>query len=225
MITADRAYTRMIREHFETGARAGDTPATADYSSTASFALRARLLADWVGPVTGRRILDVGCGNGLMSAGLAGHNQVFGVDFAPAMLRAARARGITGLLATGENLPLADGAVDLTLAIEVGQYLPRLDGLITELRRVTRPGGGVLLTGMAASWARRLRAALKPAGPYNPCLHDPTRIRRLMEDHGLRVVRQAAWFQPTQLRLEGRTGHRLGVLCGSAFALLAEVAP
>lgn len=221
--TSVAGYTEMIRRHFDAGARRGDGFQTVDYSSSSSFRLRNELLCAWIGAVRDLDILDVGCGNGLMTEHLTSLNRVIGVDFSLGMLSAARRRGLVTVGATAERLPIATGSVDLCLAIEVGQYLPGLETMLLEMIRVTRPGGRLLVSGLADSWLRRIRAALRRPGPFNPCLHSPTGVESFLRDAGLSVTRRALWFQPTSIRLETSAGARLGALAGSSFAVLAEV--
>jgi ubiquinone/menaquinone biosynthesis C-methylase UbiE len=95
-------------------------------------------------------IADVGCGNGMYLAGLArsGHGgRVLGVDLSPGMLAAARAAAPGASLAVGDAaaLPLADGTADLTLAPHMLYHVPDPRAAVAELRRVTRPGGQLLV--------------------------------------------------------------------------------
>lgn len=117
-------------------------------------------------------VLDVGCGTGLLAAQLqaAGYH-VVGVDLAPAMLGAARRRGLAAVFAAHSTaLPFPDGAFDLALTVATLHHLEtpeRVAATIGELARVVRPGGLVLL------WDHN------PANPYWPII-----MRRVPQDHG-----------------------------------------
>jgi SAM-dependent methyltransferase len=93
-----------------------------------------------------RTALDVACGTGLSTRGLAELAiAAVGVDVAPVMV--ARARADTGLpyaVAAAEALPLATGAVDL---VTVGSGVHWFDQqrFAAEAARVLRPGGALLL--------------------------------------------------------------------------------
>ena len=91
-------------------------------------------------------VLDLGCGTGL--AGLAIRpwaRSLAGVDLAPKMLEAAAARGIyerlecSDLVAVLAQEPTA--SFDLVLAADVLVYFGALEELVTDVRRVLRPGG------------------------------------------------------------------------------------
>jgi ubiquinone/menaquinone biosynthesis C-methylase UbiE len=92
--------------------------------------------------------LDVGCGTGFLALELAarGH-RVTGVDFAPAMLAAARdkaaAQGLSLRFeeADAEALPFPAGSFDLVVSRHLLWTLPHPEAAIDEWIRVLRPGG------------------------------------------------------------------------------------
>jgi SAM-dependent methyltransferase len=102
--------------------------------------------------LTGREtVAEIGCGNGPYLAGLArrGHaGRLLGVDLSPGMLAATRAAvprvGVT--VGDAQRLPLATGAADVVLAPHMLYHVPDRAAAAAEFRRVTRPGGAVLVT-------------------------------------------------------------------------------
>lgn len=100
-------------------------------------------------------VADIGCGNGIYEAELvrSGHRgRVLGVDLSTGMLQAARpAAGPAKLLAgDAAALPLAGHVADVTLAPHMLYHVPDKQAAVRELRRVTRPGGLVLVVLNAA---------------------------------------------------------------------------
>jgi 2-polyprenyl-3-methyl-5-hydroxy-6-metoxy-1,4-benzoquinol methylase len=99
----------------------------------------------------GARLLDVGCGPGSITAGLArlvAPGEVVGIDASADVLETARAHldeeGIDDVeLRTADvyDLPFPDQSFDVAYAHQVLQHLADPVGALTEIRRVLRPGG------------------------------------------------------------------------------------
>ncbi|HVB17692.1 MAG TPA: methyltransferase domain-containing protein [Stellaceae bacterium] len=95
-----------------------------------------------------RDALDAGCGTGFLSLEMAarGH-RVTGVDFAPAMIAAAKTKAAAQGLAIrfeqadAENLPFAPASFDLAISRHVLWTLPHPQAAIDEWLRLLRPGG------------------------------------------------------------------------------------
>ena len=120
----------------------------------AQIRLRRRFLR-FVPIRAGQRVLEVGCGTGVVMrdvAALVGpRGEVVGVDPSRSMVEAARAlarshalrRRMRWRLAPGAALPFAAGRFDATLAITVLLHVADPDAVVREMVRVTRPGGRV----------------------------------------------------------------------------------
>jgi len=97
-------------------------------------------------PVRG---LEVGIGSGENLAFIPADWTVFGVDIARTQLEAALRRhpGLTGRLAwaEAENLPFADATFDASWSVGGFNYYGDHAAALRELRRVTRPGGPVVV--------------------------------------------------------------------------------
>ncbi len=98
-------------------------------------------------------MLDVGCGAGHLSFTLARHfQQVIATDLSPAMLATVRgAAGQRGLpqievqQASAEALPFPDGHFDLVSSRYSAHHWHDVPAALREMRRVTRPGGLLLM--------------------------------------------------------------------------------
>ena len=92
------------------------------------------------------RILDVGCGDGVLLS-LIGKGRLYGVDpdqdsldFAAAKIKAKLVR------AKAEKLPFSNNFFDVVVATEIIEHLSQPERLIAEAKRVLRQGGRLILT-------------------------------------------------------------------------------
>ncbi len=127
------------------------------YSSDASFVQRRKRIMDAVvlNVAKARPLLDFGCGAGDLSidAIRAGYN-VVGADAAAGMCEQARLRirdeGVEPqvvALDTGTiKLPFEDAAFGGCMASSVLEYVPDVDGTLSQLSRVLVPGGRLVMT-------------------------------------------------------------------------------
>jgi SAM-dependent methyltransferase len=99
---------------------------------------------------------DLGFGGGIglrLLLDRAGVSEVVGIDFAPAMLAAARKRFATEVadgrlrLEAGSltDLPLPDSSLDGAITVNTVYFLDDLAPALRELARVLRPGGRVVI--------------------------------------------------------------------------------
>lgn len=94
---------------------------------------------------SGKDVLEVGCGTGLiMQRVRAFARSVQGVDLSPGMLSRARARGLDVRLASATELPFPNDSFDVTYSFKVLAHVPEIERALSEMARVTRPGGVVL---------------------------------------------------------------------------------
>jgi SAM-dependent methyltransferase len=105
-------------------------------------------LADFAGVSSGRRVLDVGCGPGALTAELVarlGPAAVSAVDPSEPFVEAARARNpdVDVHQATAEQLPFPDETFDAALAQLVVHFMSDPVAGLAEMARVTRPDGVV----------------------------------------------------------------------------------
>jgi len=128
----------------------------------ADFAVRRRFLLEHAG--AGERVLDVGCGEGSFTAALAEAGaSVVGIDVAEEPLRRARARHPEldlRLVADEGPWALADADFDVVWAGEVIEHVADTAAWLSEVRRVLRSGGSLLLSTPAHPPITLVRLAL-----------------------------------------------------------------
>ncbi|MBF4767396.1 class I SAM-dependent methyltransferase [Nocardioides agariphilus] len=114
------------------------------------YVARERLLGEFFAPFAGRTglMLDVGSADGPSVSWVDGGVRRFAVDIDP--------RGIapgSGVLADIAELPFRADAFDVVGAFDVIEHCDEEDAVLTELRRVLRPGGRLLVSVPAYTWA------------------------------------------------------------------------
>jgi ubiquinone/menaquinone biosynthesis C-methylase UbiE len=104
--------------------------------------------------VGGGVVLDVGCGTGLFFSQVAARvSMVVGVDFSRKLLfkakdEAKKLSNIFVLQADADHLPFREGFFDAVFAFTVLQNMPKPSETLGELKRVAKPGGSVVVTGL-----------------------------------------------------------------------------
>jgi SAM-dependent methyltransferase len=95
----------------------------------------------------GAAVLDAGCGTGRTMDELRGYGSVHGFDLNPLGVDHARGRGHGDVkVARVEEIPFGDGMFDLVTCLDVLEHTPDDVRSLAELRRVTRPGGFLVVT-------------------------------------------------------------------------------
>lgn len=121
-----------------------------------------------------KRILDLGCGPGAFSRELARmfpKAQVFGLDFAKAMLAEAKKkqswRRRWSLVAADMNsMPFASGMFDLVFANQVVHWGSPLAQVFRELNRVMNVNGCLMFTSLGPDTFKELKAAWSGANQF-----------------------------------------------------------
>lgn len=174
------------------------------------FALRRRFLLEHV--AAAERVLDVGCGEGrfaseLVRAGVG----VVGIDVAQEPLRRARERdGALELRLVDADgpWPLADASFDVVWAGETIEHVADTAGWLSEVRRVLRPGGRLLLSTPAHGrllvlWLALSRRAFQ--AHFDPCadhlrFYTAAGLTRLLGELGFQEVSVRAAAGPPGVR-------------------------
>ncbi len=172
--------------------------------------LEQRLLFRLAGELHGRKVLDVGCGDGTLTLAFArrGAASVVGCDIDPRMISRAIRRATQGeqavhyTVANLVHLPFADQSFDLITAITVLAFVPDTGRAVREMARVLKPGGRLIIgdLGKWSFWAarRRVRGWLGSKMWRGATFRTATQLRQLVQSAQLRVehVSGAIFFPP-----------------------------
>lgn len=108
-------------------------------------------LVEFAGVQAGEKVLDVGCGTGVVAVTAARRGAVVSaLDLTPELLQVARENEQIAEVGTiewtegdAEHLPYADGSFDVVLSQFGHMFAPRADVALSEMRRVLKPGGRI----------------------------------------------------------------------------------
>ncbi|MFO1048005.1 MAG: methyltransferase domain-containing protein [Geminicoccaceae bacterium] len=192
------------------------TPTAGQAWDAKRYAADARFVAELGMPVLellaprpDERILDLGCGDGALTARLAELGcEVVGVDADPDMIRAARARGLDARLADGAALPF-EGEFDAVFSNAALHWMKKdPDAVVAGVARALRPGGRFVGEfgghGNVAAITVALLAVLARRGIDGEALHPwyfptPDEYRARLQRHGFTVATIELIPRPTPL--------------------------
>ena len=186
--------------------------------SAEDYAREGRFVADLAAPLVallhpraGERILDLGCGDGALSARLGSSGaEVLGVDSSPDMVAAAQQIGVNAQVLSMEALPFRE-EFDAVFSNAALHWVRDQDAALAGIFRALKPGGRFVAEmgghGNIAALRVALRAALSHAGRerlladehrenFFPTADD---YRARLEAHGFTVETIALLARPTVL--------------------------
>lgn len=148
------------------------------------------------------RVLDLGCGTGLMARALQGiAGSLTGIDLSPRMLAEARRTGLYARLDEGDLRDVLQSeppaSADLAVAADVFIYLRTIGPVVAGVARVLVPGGLFAFTVQAHPGERG--AVLGADGRY---AHGVATLREAAEAAGLAV----ALLEPAEIRRQNGSG-------------------
>lgn len=153
---------------------------------------------------SGKSVLEAGCGTGLLLeriAGFASHAK--GIDLSPRMLDRARARGLDVAEGSVTALPHPDATFDVTCSFKVLAHVQDIGKALSEMARVTKPGGVILAEFYNPFSFRALAKRFGPAG----------KISRFTTEAAVYTRFDAPWVIPRLVppgtRVEGTYGVRI----------------
>ncbi|MFO1089396.1 MAG: class I SAM-dependent methyltransferase [Hyphomicrobiales bacterium] len=180
------------------------------YDQNARFVsdLAGEVLA-WLDPKPGERILDLGCGDGVLTEALAKAGaDVVGVDVSDSLLDAAKARGLDVRKGDGQSLPFAD-EFDAVFSNAALHWMTNAEAVVAGVHRALKRGGrfvaefgghgnvAAIVTAMRATALRRGGDAAL-AGPW--FFPTPEVYGDMLQRAGFTVKRIGLYPRPTRLK-------------------------
>lgn len=97
---------------------------------------------------TRKKILDIGCADGTILAPFAQRHEIHGIDISEKFISKAKAAGVQAVVHDLEAspLPYSDKMFDLVFMGECIEHQIDTDWTLSEINRVTKAGGGVIIT-------------------------------------------------------------------------------
>ncbi len=154
-------------------------------------------------PLSGRRVLDVGCGGGILAESMARSGaEVTGIDMGEAPLTVARrhaqASGVQHLdyqrIAVEELAAQTPAAYDIVTCMEMLEHVPQPDSVVAACKNLVKPGGWVFFSSInrnPKSWLFAIVGAeyvlrLLPRGTHDyERFIRPSELDAWMRQHGL----------------------------------------
>jgi SAM-dependent methyltransferase len=162
----------------------------------------------------GGDVFEAGCGTGLLlKEAAAVARRAVGLDLSRGMLGPAKARGLSVVQGSITRLPLPSASFDLVYSMKVLAHIPPIAEAVTEMARLVRPGGHLLLEfynpHSLRTWAKRL------GGPAK--ISQGTTDRDVYTRYD--TVEQAKAYLPPGLRLVKVRGVRVVTPAAKVFAV------
>lgn len=164
----------------------------------------------WLGPQRGERILDVGCGDGVLTEKIVAQSGavVVGIDASPEFIEASRHRGLDARLIDAHELAF-DSEFDAVFSNAALHWMKRdPDAVLAGINRALKQGGRFVAEMGAAGNVASIRGAIHEAlskrgvdaAQTNPWFF-PTRsdYQRRLESAGFWVERIETFNRPTPL--------------------------
>jgi 2-polyprenyl-3-methyl-5-hydroxy-6-metoxy-1,4-benzoquinol methylase len=153
-------YDRIAKDHVAHWRKTGENPFQRHEHVEALVASTLALVYRY--SKSGEPVLDAGCGIGELLTRMEDRER-HGCDFARDYLTVLGERGINAVYAELEALPYPDGQFAVVTATDILEHVLDLNAVVSELLRVVRPGGHLIVR---SPEAEDLTRYLDPKYPY-----------------------------------------------------------
>ena len=180
------------------------------YNHNAGFVAEygADLLGEWFEPAPGMDVLDLGCGEGVLTAKIAAAGaNVIGIDSSAEQVEAARARGLDARVVDGMALAF-EGRFDAVFTNAAIHWMPDQAAVVAGVHSALRPGGLFVGEfggfGNVAAITSAMCAFAEARGADTSLAHANTfptveRWSELLEAGGFELERVVTFYRPTPL--------------------------
>lgn len=190
MLLVKQDLETIYRAHHERGRR---------YGYLYCHGSRGRYLKEWIG--RGKRVLDLGCRDGMLTAYYTKGNRVVGADIDRKALDLARKKLEIETCWVDLNVewPFAPQSFDVIVSCELIEHLFFLDPFLQRVKETLKPGG-LFIGSVPNAFRMRNRWKFLFGNEYEK---DPTHVRQFSYESLLRTL-QTRFLRPEIIPLQGK---------------------